>query len=403
MTSIVSLTREGQLTFGPTSPSQPEDQVVPIRLHVPDTALNLLRERVAETRLPERQTVPGWTQGVPLDELAQLLDYWRDEYDWRQVEHELNNIGQYRTVIDGLGIHFLHVRSRHADALPLLLTHGWPGSVLEFLATIEPLTDPTAHGGTPDQAFHVVIPSLPGYGLSDKPTEPGWGLSRIARAWHTLMNRLGYHRYVAQGGDLGAGVATAMAKQRPDGLAGIHLNLAILFAPPPLTSTVTAEEQRTLDQLTEHGRKGSAYALQQTTRPQTLGYALADSPAGQAAWIYEKIATWTDSNLRPEQVLTRRAILDNITLYWLTNTATSAARLYYESFDTEFVTIELDLPVGVSVFPRELYRAPRIWADRVYRNLYYWNDTIDRGGHFAAWEQPRIFVDELRECFAQLR
>jgi pimeloyl-ACP methyl ester carboxylesterase len=395
MTSLISPTTEAQLVDDP-------EQVVPVRLHVPGSALDELRQRLAATRLPEPTTVPGWEQGVPLDELAQLLNHWRDQYDWRQVEHQLNSLGQYRTVIDGLGIHFLHVRSRHPQALPLLLTHGWPGSILEFLAVIAPLTDPTAHGGTAEQAFHVVIPSLPGFGLTDKPTEPGWGLSRIARAWHTLMSRLGYRRYVAQGGDFGAGVTTLMAKQRPNGLAAIHLNLPILFAPPPLTPTPNAEEQRALEQLAEHGQKGSAYAMQQTTRPQTLGYALADSPAGQAAWIYEKIATWTDSQHHPERVLTRRAILDNITLYWLTNTATSAARLYWESFTTEFATTELDLPVGVTQFPGELYHAPRIWAERVYRNLFYWSEA-DQGGHFAAWEQPRTFVAELRECFAQQR
>jgi epoxide hydrolase len=405
-TSTVTLTPDGLLTHAAAATHEHElgqaDQIVPLHLHVPDATLEALRQRLGNARLPDPETVADWTQGVPLAEIAGLCDYWCEHYQWREVEHELNALGQYRTVIDGLGIHFLHVRSPHPDALPLLLTHGWPGSILEFLATIGPLTDPTAHGGTPEQAFHVVIPSLPGFGLSDKPREPGWGLTRIARAWHTLMNRLGYHRYVAQGGDLGAGVTTALGHQQPEGLAGIHLNLAILFAPPPLRATTTPEEQHALQQLAAHGQTGSAYALQQTTRPQTLGYALADSPAAQAAWIYEKIAAWTDSNLHPEQVLTRRAILDNITLYWLTNTATSSARLYYESFATEFVTTELDLPVGVSLFPGELYRAPRVWAQRVYRNLFYWNDAIDRGGHFAAWEQPRIFVKEMRECFAQL-
>ena len=399
--ATLSLTSDGRLD-GPV-PTLGEGPLERCTLHVSDSALEFLRRKLAATRLPEPETVEDWSQGVPLAELYELLTYWRTEYRWRDVEAELNALGHYRTRIDALGIHFLHIRSRHPDALPLLLTHGWPGSVLEFQGIIGPLTDPTSHGAGPSEAFHLVIPSLPGFGLSDKPTEPGWGLARIARAWHALMSGLGYDRYVAQGGDLGAGVTTALGHQRPPGLLGIHLNLPILFAPPPIANTSTPGEDAALEQLATHARSGSAYALLQSTRPQTLGYTLADSPAAQAAWIYEKIAAWTDSDLHPQEVLSRRAILDNITLYWLTNTAASSARLYHESFSSEFVTTPLELPVAVSIFPKELYRAPKIWAQRVYRNLYYWNDQIPTGGHFAAWEQPSTFVNELRASFADLR
>jgi pimeloyl-ACP methyl ester carboxylesterase len=400
MSATLSLTPDG-LLHGPL-PTLGSEPLETHTLHVTDAALDLLRRKLEVTRLPEAETVDDWSQGVPLAELTELLTYWRTDYQWRDVEAELNAVGHYRARIDGLGIHFLHIRSPHSDALPVLLTHGWPGSILEFQNTIAPLTDPTAHGGGPRDAFHVVIPSLPGYGLSDKPTAPGWGLARIARAWHTLMTRLGYDRYVAQGGDLGAGVTTALGNQRPTGLLAVHLNLPILFAPPPTGYTNTPAEDAALEQLAAHRRSGSAYALLQSTRPQTLGYGLADSPAGQAAWIYEKIATWTDSGTRPQDVLSRRAILDNITLYWLTNTAASSARLYYESFNTEFVTTPLELPVAVSIFPKELYRAPKVWAERVYQNLHYWNE-LPVGGHFAAWEQPAIFVNELRASFADFR
>jgi pimeloyl-ACP methyl ester carboxylesterase len=326
-----------------------------------------------------------------------LVRYWRDEYDWRRFEAELAEIPQFRTEIDGLAVHFIHVRSRHADALPIVLTHGWPGSFVEFLNVIGPLTDPERYGGTAADAFHVVIPSLPGYGFSDKPTEPGWTLMKIARAWDVLMDRLGYDHYVAQGGDWGASISTWMAKQRPPGLAGIHLNIAVLMNPVPLSDTVTAEEQAALDQLDSFGAD-SAYAALQQTRPQTIGYALADSAVGQAAWIYEKCATWSDTNLLPEQVIGWDRLLDNISVYWFTNTAASSARLYAESLD-HYQTIELDLPVAISVFPGETYTPPRLWAERVYTNLIYFNADIERGGHFPAFEQPELFVGELRKSF----
>jgi pimeloyl-ACP methyl ester carboxylesterase len=312
----------------------------------------------------------------------------------------LNAYPQFRTDIDGLGIHFLHARSPHEHARPIILTHGWPGSIVEFLNVIGPLTNPTKHGGQPADAFHVVLPSLPGFGFSDKPTKSGWGLPRIARAWSVLMRRLGYTDYLAQGGDWGAGVTTWMAKQHVEGLAAIHLNLPILF-PPPVEGEPNQAEKATIAQLVGFNEQKSGYAKIQSTRPQTIGYALADSPAGQAAWIYEKLGEWTDSNYEPEREISRDEMLDNISLYWLTNTAASSARLYYESYGTDFSMQRLDLPVAVSIFPGELFRPPRLWGERVYSRLFYWNEAA-RGGHFAAFEQPAVFVEELRAAFRAL-
>jgi pimeloyl-ACP methyl ester carboxylesterase len=319
----------------------------------------------------------------------------------RRLERPLNAYPQFRTEIDGLGIHFLHVRSPHEHARPIILTHGWPGSIVEFLNVIGPLTEPTRHGGQPEDAFHVVLPSLPGFGFSDKPSESGWGLPRIARAWSVLMRRLGYTDYLAQGGDWGAGVTTWMAKQHVGGLAAIHLNLPILF-PPPVEGEPNQAEKATIAQLVAFNDKKSGYAKIQSTRPQTIGYALADSPAGQAAWIYEKLGEWTDSNYEPEREISRDEMLDNISLYWLTNTAASSARLYYESFATDFSTQRLDLPVAVSIFPGELFLPPRLWGERVYSRLFYWNEAA-HGGHFAAFEQPAVFVEELRAAFKSRR
>jgi epoxide hydrolase len=377
--------------------------VEPFRVHVPEQALSDLKARLARTRWPDPGTVTGWEQGAPLPNVRGLADYWQERYDWRRLERRLNSLPQFRTAIDGLTFYFIHVRSPHPNALPVILTHGWPGSVLEFLDVIGPLTDPVAYGGNASDAFDVVIPALPGYGFSDKPTEPGWRLPRIATAWNTLMVRLGYSRYVAQGGDWGAGVTTWMAKQQPAGLAAIHLNLPVLFAPPPLDGPPTPAEQKALAQLNAYQTDGAAYALLQGTRPQTLGYGLADSPTGQAAWIYEKLGEWSDSDLDPDRLFGRDRILDDISLYWFTDTAASSARLYAESFSTDFRTLGLDVPVGVSVFPKEIYQAPKIWAERVYSDLFYWNDDIPHGGHFAAFEQPALFVTELRNCFRTLR
>jgi pimeloyl-ACP methyl ester carboxylesterase len=384
-----------EITLPPAS-----EAVAKFRLAIPAAALVDLRARLGATRWPEKETVEDWSEGVPLAKMKALANYWRSGYDMRRLERRLNAVPQYRTKIDGLGIHFLHVRSKHPDALPIILTHGWPGSVVEFLKVVRPLTDPTAHGGKAEDAFHVVVPSLPGYGFSDKPPERGWGLPRIARAWAALMKRLGYAIYVAQGGDWGAGVTTWMAKQHVEGLAAIHLNLPILF-PPPVEGEPNQAEKATIAQLVAFNDKKSGYAKIQSTRPQTIGYALADSPAGQAAWIYEKLGEWTDSNYEPEREISRDEMLDNISLYWLTNTAASSARLYYESFATDFSTQRLDLPVAVSIFPGELFLPPRLWGERVYSRLFYWNEAA-HGGHFAAFEQPAAFVEELRAAFRAL-
>jgi pimeloyl-ACP methyl ester carboxylesterase len=373
------------------------------KIQVPQSVLDDLKNRLANTRWPNKEPVGDWSQGVPLSKGQTLAEYWRTQYNWRRVESELNGLPQFRTQIDGLGIHFIHVRSKHEKALPIVLTHGWPGSILEFLQVIGPLTDPTAHGGKAEDAFHVVIPSLPGFGFSDKPTERGWGLPRIANAWAELMARLSYSRYVAQGGDWGAGVSSWMAKQRPSGLAAIHLNLPILFPPPPPPAGgYTAAEQDTLAHLIKYASDASAYASIQGTRPQTLGYGLADSPVGQAMWIYEKFQAWSDNKGDPADAISIDRMLDGITLYWLTDSAASSARLYYESFAKDFARMPLDLPVAVSIFKGDFFTPPKSWGDETYSKLFYWNE-VPRGGHFAALEQPDLFVTELRKSFAQLR
>jgi pimeloyl-ACP methyl ester carboxylesterase len=387
---------------GRTAVALADPTIAPFTYRAPQSALDDLSQRLAQVRWPERETVADWSQGVPLEKLRTLVDYWRTNYDWRRCEARLNGLDQYRTEIDGLDIHFLHVRSPHADALPIIITHGWPGSVIEFFKVIEPLTDPTAHGGQAQDAFHVIAPSLPGFGFSGKPAEPGWDSARIARAWGGLMHRLGYTRYVAQGGDWGAEVTTRMAQQRPAGLAGIHLNFPLVFPDPLPSSGLSAEEQRAVDALARFQTQGFGYFLLQSTRPQTVGYALVDSPVGQAAWIYEKFHAWTDNDGDPEDALTRDEILDNITLYWLTETAASSARIYFENAQVGLNSGTVDLPVGCSLFPREIFPAPRSWAEQFYSKLIYWNE-LDRGGHFAAFEQPELFTDELRDCFRTLR
>ncbi|MFD6533828.1 epoxide hydrolase family protein [Streptomyces sp. NPDC060184] len=372
-----------------------------LKLRVPRSALDDLRRRLASVRLPERETVDDASQGVPLSRLRSLLDHWRTDYDWRSLENRLNKLGQYRTQIDGLGIHFLHVPSRHPNALPLILNHGWPGSFVEFLDTIGPLTDPTRYGGRAEDAFHVVIPSMPGFGWSDRPVEPGWDPARIASAWIELMRRLGYHRYIAQGGDWGGAVTTQMAKQRPAGLIGVHLNLPeFMLTNTPLGDS-TPEEQAAISQQQIYAERYAGYFYEQAQRPQTIGYALTDSPTAQAAWIYEKFIDWTDSGLHPERVLGRDRMLDDISLYWFSATGASSARLYWEFSRGSHELTSLDLPVGVSVFPGELVRTPKVWAEKVYRNLVYFNDDIAAGGHFAAFEQPGLFTQELRS-FARL-
>ncbi|MFJ2158100.1 epoxide hydrolase family protein [Streptomyces sp. NPDC087856] len=359
------------------------DRVTPFRIEIPESALSDLKDRLQRVRLATPETVPDGSQGVERERLKELLNYWATGYDWRKLERQLNELGQFRTTIDGLGIHFLHIRSPHADATPLLLLHGWPGSFLEFLKTIGPLTD---------RGFHVVIPSMPGYGFSDEPTSTGWDPDRIARAYGVLMERLGYDSYLAQGGDWGGVVATRMGAQRPTGLRAIHVNFPEFLAAPPVGDDPTPEEKAALEQGGHYLAVHSGYHVVQRTRPQTIGYALADSPAGLAAWIYEKFLEWA----RPG-ILTTDEILDHISLYWFTNTGASAARLYWEYARQPLALTELDLPVGVSVFPDELMRTPRVWAERAYRDLRYFNDDIAAGGHFAALEQPELFVEELVE------
>lgn len=378
--------------------------VTPFTYHAPQGALDDLKRRLVATRWPERETVADWSQGVPLAKLRALVEYWRTGYDWRRFETKLNAFTQYRTEIDGLNIHFLHVRSRHENALPIIITHGWPGSVIEFFKIIDPLTNPTAHGGRAQDAFHVVAPSLPGFAFSDKPAERGWNAVRIAKAWSELMRRLGYRRYVAQGGDWGSIVTTTLAQQRPAGLAGIHLNMPIVFPDPIPTTGLSAAEQRAVDAFKRFQTDGFGYFAEQSTRPQTIGYALADTPVGQAAWIYEKFHDWTDNKGDPESALTRDEMLDNITLYWLTETAASSARIYFEhaGIAAKANSGRVDLPVGCSIFPREIVPAPRGWAERLFPNLIHWNE-LDRGGHFAAFEQPALFTKEMRDCFRSLR
>jgi pimeloyl-ACP methyl ester carboxylesterase len=376
--------------------------IAPFHLDVAESDLDDLRARLSRTRWPEPETVDDWSQGVPLAYLQGLCRHWAEGYDWRRLEARLNAIGQFRTEIDGLGIHFLHARSQHAGALPLLLTHGWPGSVAEFLKVIGPLTDPPAHGGTAQDAFHVVCPSLPGYGFSDKPAAPGWGVPRIAAAWAELMARLGYDRYGAQGGDWGAMVTTRLAAVDAEHLAGIHVNMAIV-APDDIRACgePTEAEQAALAAFAEHRRWGTGYSKQQSTRPQTLGYGLVDSPAAQCAWIVEKFWAWTDSGGDPESVLTRDELLDNVMLHWLPGTGASSARLYWESFagmDRE----PIGVPAGVSVFPREIFPVSRRWVERRFRDLRHYNE-LDRGGHFAAFEQPELFIDEVRAFFGRVR
>ena len=376
--------------------------VTPFEVHVPEAALDDLKRRLRETRFPTEETVSDWSQGVPLTRISSLANYWALQYDWRRAERTLNALPQFRTAIDGLGIYFIHVRSKHERALPIVLTHGWPGSVFEFLSTIGPLTDPTAHGGTEHDAFHVVVPALPGFGFSDKPSQKGWTVARIANAWAALMERLGYEHWVAQGGDWGAGVTTALGHIRPPGLAGIHLNWAFVFPDKIPEGGLSPEERRAVDAATLFQTQGAGYFLEQSTRPQTIATALADSPVGQAAWIYEKFHAWTDHDGDVESALTKDQMLDDISLYWFTNTAASSARIYWENNPATYAGGKIDIPVGVSVFPREIYRAPRSWAEKDYSQLIYWNE-LPKGGHFAAFEQPVAFVHELRACFSKLR
>ncbi|GAA2670160.1 epoxide hydrolase family protein [Nonomuraea recticatena] len=384
------------------------DQVTPFRLDISEPVLADLRERLRRTRWPEKETVGDWSQGVPLGYLRELCRYWAEEYDWRATERRLNALPQFRTSLDGLGIHFLHVRSPHQDALPIVLTHGWPGSIVEFLKVIGPLTDPTAYGGDARDAFHVVCPSLPGYGFSDKPDHRGWGVERIADAWIELMARLGYDRYGAQGSDWGTTITTLIGLRDPAHVAGIHL-IPPLAAPDPATfDDLTAAERAAIADLKRGQEYEDGYSLEQSTRPQTIGYGLVDSPALLCAWIIEKFRSWTDGDGQPENALTRDELLDNLMFYWLPGTGASAARLYWESFKpvqrlfTAETTDLVTVPAGCSIFPKENPRPSRRWAEKRFANILHWNEP-EKGGHFAAFEQPDLFVEELRTFFRMLR
>jgi pimeloyl-ACP methyl ester carboxylesterase len=371
-------------------------------LDIPDSVLSDLQRRLDHARWPEQETVADWSQGAPLAKVQALCEYWRTGYDWRRCEAMLNGFGQFTTEIDGLKIHFLHIRSPEPDALPLLMTHGWPGSVIEFHKVIGPLTDPVAHGGNAADAFHLILPSLPGYGFSGKPARTGQGVQWTAHAWTELMRRLGYDRYVAQGGDWGATVATAIGAIAPPECLAIHLNMPIAFPDMQGMADWTPEEAASAAATAKFLDVESGYSTQQRTRPQTLGYGLADSPVGQAAWIYEKFFSWTDCDGEPESVLTQDQMLDNIMLYWLTNSGASSARLYWESMLTSFDPAPVEMPTGISLFPKEVIRPSRRWAEKTYKNVIYWNEP-ERGGHFAAFEQPEIFTSEIRNCFRQIR
>ncbi len=378
----------------------------PFRAEVPEPDLVDLRQRLATTRFPEAETVDDWSQGVPLDYLREVAEYWRDAYDWRRLEGELNTFDQFVTDIDGQEIHFIHARSQHADAMPIVITHGWPGSVLEFLRVIGPLTDPTRFGGDAADAFHVVCPSLPGFGFSSKPGGTGTGTARIAELWTTLMDRLGYERWVAQGGDWGSAVTTEIGRLATSAggahpCAGIHLNMPIAAPTAEAMSDPSPADQAAFAAFTHYQEWEAGYSKQQSTRPQTLGYALTDSPVGQLAWILEKFQAWTDCDGHPENAITRDTILDIVTQYWLTASAASSARLYWESFASFLPGARVDIPTGVAAFPREIIRAPRPWCEQAYA-ITHWTD-MPRGGHFAALEQPDLLVADLRECFRPLR
>jgi len=385
----------------------------PFRIEVPEAQLAELRRRIAATRWPTRELVGDRSQGVQLATITALARFWETEHDWRACEARLNALPQFTTEIDGVDIHFIHVRSPHEHAMPLVMTHGWPGSVVELLEVVAPLTDPTAHGGRPDDAFDLVLPSVPGYGFSGEPTDIGWDPGRVARAWAELMRRLGYTRYVAQGGDLGAAVTDAMGRQAPDGLLGVHINLllALLAVGPPPPET--DKDRAALAAIATFNTSGMGYFIEQATRPQTIGYALLDSPVALAAWMldhdtdsYEKISRAFLGG-EPAGHLTRERIVDNIALYWLTRTGASAARAYWENGRAAALAAgqappPLSLPVGFSAFPGEIFQAPRSWVEKVYPNVIYYNEP-DKGGHFAAWEEPELFAAEVRAAFRPLR
>ena len=400
---------------GTTTATQ-DASIRPFKIEVPQAQLDDLRKRIAETRWPDKETVDDISQGIQLDRVQKLVKYWGTDYDWRKAESELNALPEFITKIDGVDIQFIHVRSRHPNALPLLLTHGWPGSQFEFIKAIGPLTDPTAFGGRAEDAFDVVIPSIPGHGFSGKPTELGWGPDRVAKAWDVLMKRLGYKSYVSQGGDHGSVISDALARQNPSGLLGIHLNMPAtvpgelmkgINAGDPAPSSLSQDEKDAYQSLSTFFGRNAAYGAMMVTRPQTIGYSLSDSPSGLASFIYEKFAQWSDSGGVPENVLSRDDMLNDITLYWLNNVGASSSRFYWENNNNNFSsdtqkTRDIKVPVAITAFPKEIYKAPESWSKQAYPSLIYYNQAA-KGGHFAAWEQPQLFTEELRAAFKSLR
>jgi pimeloyl-ACP methyl ester carboxylesterase len=411
--SLVTMPAAEELNSAATNNSP---TIRPFQIHVPEGDLVDLHNRVLATRWPEKETVLDQSQGVPLAKLQELVRYWGTDYNWRRVEAKLNALPMFVTRIDGIDIQFIQVKSRQPNAMPLLITHGWPGSILELVKAIGPLTDPTAYGGRAEDAFDVVIPSMPGYGFSGKPQTTGWNPDRIGRAWDVLMKRLGYETYVTQGGDWGSVIADAMGRQAPAGLLGIHVNMPATVpadvaeamnagGPAPIGLSVT--EKAAYDSLSTFFKKNAGYGIMMVTRPQTVGYGLTDSPVGLAAWMYDKFAQWTYSGGDPEKSLTKDEMLDDITLYWLTKSAISSAQLYWENNNNNFNaadqrTGEIKVPVAVTVFPGEIYQAPRSWTGQAYPTLSYFH-AVNKGGHFASWEEPQLYTEELRAAFRPLR
>ena len=372
----------------------------PFKVEITESDITDLQQRLAMTRWPEAETPDDWSQGIPLAYTQEIAAYWANEYDMQRLATRLNAYDNFLTEIDGLDIHFMHVKSSHAHAKPLLLTHGWPGSIVEFLKVIGPLTEPQDFGGNAADAYHLVIPSLAGFGFSGKPTTTGWGIPKIAQAWAELMARLGYERYLAQGGDWGAIVTSAIGAIDSDHCQGIHLNMVVV-APDAKADDLTDLEKSALEGLKHYQDWDSGYSKQQSTRPQTLGYGLVDSPVGQAAWILEKFWAWTDCNGHPENVLTKDELLDNVMVYWLNQAGASSARIYWESFGSAAAGVQISVPMGATIFPKEIFRTSRRFAEKMYTNIIHWN-VEDTGGHFAAFEQPEVYVDEVRACFTQV-
>ena len=380
-------------------------EILPYHVDIPAAVLQDLKQRLENTRWPDRETCDDWSQGMPLAYTRELAGYWASDYDWRRFETRLNSWPQFTTRIEGIDIHFIHCKSPHENALPLIISHGWPGSIVEFHKIIDALTDPTSHGGSAEDAFHVVAPCLPGYGFSGKPKATGTSVEKIGRMWGQLMSRLGYSRYVAQGGDWGSLVTQSMGMTETEHCAGIHINMPIVAPDPDTMGDLTDSEQAALADMGVYGDQGSGYSKQQSTYPQTLAYGLADSPVGQMAWVVEKFYLWTDCEVdgskHPENVLTKDELLDNVMMYWLNNAGGSSARLYWESFNNPSLE-PITMPVGCSIFPREIFRSSRRWAEKRFTNLIHWNE-LERGGHFAALEQPELFLQEIRNCFRVLR